>query len=380
MNDSFILAEGTVILPDGDPVKADVIVRDGLVHSILSEGSGASRPPDLPVLDCADGWILPGLVEMHIHGAFGRGFEALRGPEDLLEVAQRMEARGVSRFLPTVLWDRNVVAALVKAIRESGLYGSVIPGIYIEGPFVNPERRGGIGLAQITAPDADLCKEILHTADGMLRIMAVAPELPGVEQVYPLLSEAGILISLGHSAATAEVTLPPYPFSITHLFNAMSGLDHKIGGGGLANIALSGKPDWTELNADGIHVNPSAVKVASRALAPERLILTSDAVISAGLEHGSYLYFGKSVLSGTQGVRYRETGTLIGSNRLGMEIVKAYMAASGAGLAPAVAAMSRNPARAIGLDAGIRPGMPADLFIWDTELRSCRRPGTAQKV
>ncbi len=380
MKDSFILAEGTVVLPDGDPVKADLVVRDGLVHSILENGSDAPRPGDLPVLDCSDAWVLPGLVEMHIHGAFGRGFEALRGAEDLLEVARRLEAKGVSRFVPTVLWDRNVVAALVKAIKESGLHGPVIPGIYIEGPFVNPERRGGIGLAQITAPDADLCKEILQTADGMLKIMAVAPELPGVEGIYPLLSEAGVLVSLGHSAATAEVTLPPHPFSITHLFNAMSGLDHKIGGGGLANIALSGRPDWTELNADGIHVNGSAVKVASRALAPDRLILTSDAVISAGLEHGSYLYFGKSVLSGTQGVRYRETGTLIGSNKLGMDIVKAYIAASGAGIAPAVAAMSHNPARAIGLEAGIRPGMPADLFLWDWELRSCRRPGKTQKA
>jgi N-acetylglucosamine-6-phosphate deacetylase len=176
------------------------------------------------------------------------------------------------------------------------------------------------------------------------------------------------------------VALPPPPFSVTHLFNAMSGLDHR--GGGLANIALAGLSTWAELNADGIHVNATGMKVASLCLPPSRLILTSDAVISAGLGHGNYRYFGQAVSSDATGVRYEKTGTLIGSSRLGMEIVNSFTQATKVPLFAAVASMSVTPATALGLASsyrrGLSEGAAADLFIWDKGLTSCRRPGSIQ--
>ena len=205
--------------------------------------------------------------------------------------------------MPTILWDEKAVSRLIDAIEESRLPQDVIPGIYIEGPFINPERRGGINPPQIAKPDEKLCRKIVETTRGKLKIMALAPELPGVEALYPILREARVLVSLGHSGASAAVALPPPPFSVTHLYNAMSGFDHR--GGGLVNIALSGLSTWVELNADGIHVNATSMKVASLCLPPEKLILTSDAVISAGLGYGDYSYFGKAVSSDSTGVRYR---------------------------------------------------------------------------
>jgi N-acetylglucosamine-6-phosphate deacetylase len=314
---------------------------------------------------------------MHMHGAFGIGFESVSGGADLVAIASRLEAFGVGCFVPTILWDEGAVDRLVAAIEESWLPESVLPGIYIEGPFVNAERRGGIGLGQIAAPDPDLCRKIIATAKGRLKVMALAPELPGIEALYPILEEAGVLVSLGHSGASAGVALPPSRFSVTHLFNAMSGLDHR--GGGLVNIALAGFPSWTELNADGIHVNKSAMKVASLCIPPERLILTSDAVISAGLPYGDFSYFGKSVTSGPDGTRYKESGTLIGSNRLGMEIIKSFSASTGASLPAAIQSMSATPSAALGLAAvdcggNMEVGAKADIFIWDSNLSVCRRP------
>ena len=386
MADNQILSGGTFVLPDRLLERGILVIREGRICHIGNETLAeylSSHPGDrdMAVVDCGGSYVAPRLVEMHIHGAFGIGFESVGGAEDILEVAKKLEKRGVGCFVPTILWDEGAVGRLVDAIEASRLPPDIIPGIYIEGPFIDPKHRGGINLPQIEAPDGDLCRKIIETARGRLRIMALAPELPGVESLYPILRENGVLVSLGHSGASAGVALPPPPFSVTHLFNAMSGLDHR-GGGGLVNIALAGVPEWTELNADGIHVNGSSMKAASRCIPTEHLILTSDAVVSAGLDYGIYRYFGKSVASNMNGVRYSETGTLIGSNKLGMQIVKSFMEATGVPLAAALASMSRTPGAALGFTAGgqggsIEAGAKAELFIWDKTLTTCRRPGSS---
>jgi len=383
MGDDYILSGGAIMLPDRLLESGLMIVRDGIIDYV---GSGtlseyfAQNLYDrrLAVIDCADSYILPRLVEMHIHGAFGVGFENVRGGEDILLVARRLKERGVGCFVPTILWDEEAVGRLVDAIKASNLPESVIPGIHIEGPFINPEKKGGIGESQIAKPDVDLCEHILETTQGLLRIMTIAPELPGIEKLYPLLLDKGVLISLGHSAASVGTKLPPPPFSATHLYNAMSGLDHR--GGGLVNIALSGATRWAELNADGIHVNATAMKIASLCIPSERLILTSDAVVAAGLEYGDYSYFGKRIVSDESGVRYRDTGVLIGSNKLGMQIVKSFVAATGKPLHAAIASMSATPLAALGLTGKerrgtIETGTLADVFIWDNTLSACRSPG-----
>lgn len=381
MADGYILANCAAVLPDRLLESATVAARGGKIVAIGAESPAelaASRPEcrGLPVIDCAGACVLPRLVEMHIHGAFGIGFESVAGPGELLTVARELRARGVGSFVPTILWDEGALSRLAAAIEESGLPESALPGIYIEGPFVNPEKRGGIGLDRIQAPDAELCRRILRAARGKLKIMALAPELPGVGALYHILGEAGVRISLGHSAADANVATPTGAFSITHLFNAMSGLDHRRGG--LANLALAGRSAWAELNADGVHVNADCMAVASRCLPPDKLILTSDAVVAAGLPYGEYSYFGLPVRSGPDGVRYAESGTLMGSNRFGMEIVASYRRASGASLPDAVASMSRTPSEVLGFGpetrACIEIGAAADLFIWDRGLSSCRRP------
>ena len=386
MADNYIIAGATIILADKLLEGGLVVVRDGRIDYIGEESlegylriHPAGRSLDL--IDGSSSFLAPRLVEMHMHGAFGIGFENISNGADLLSIASGLEARGVGCFVPTILWDEAAVSRLVAAIETSGLPENILPGIYIEGPFVNPEKRGGIGLDQITDPDPNLCRKIIATARGRLKVMALAPELPGIEALYPILEEAGVLVSLGHSGASAGVALPPPRFSVTHLFNAMSGLDHR--GGGLVNIALAGIPSWTELNADGIHVNASCMKIASLCIPPERLILTSDAVISAGLPYGDFSYFGKSVASKADGVRYSESGTLIGSNRIGMEIVKSYTVSTGASLPAAIQSMSATPSTALRLaaaDSGgiMQVGAKADVFLWDSSLSSCRRPGSTK--
>ncbi len=377
---SCLIRGAAAVLPDRVVDSSELVIRDGLYAELrdasgaLVFGTGVADSGGLPVVDGTGMFAVPGLVEMHIHGAFGTGFEMVESGAQLVELAERLAAKGVSAFVPTILWDSAVVGRLSGAILESGLFGTVIPGIHIEGPFVNPERKGGIPLECIADPSPELLSRIIETAKGTLRIMTLAPELPGVEALYPALKAAGVLPSMGHSACALDAAaLPDQPFSVTHLFNAMSGIDHR-GAGGLANLPFTRRDIWAEINADGVHVNAACLALAARGIDDSRLILTSDAVVPAGLHFGDYRYFGRAVRSGDHGVRYVESGTLIGSNRVGMDIVASFARRSGVPLHRAVRAMSANPAGALGLPArGIMPGGKADLFLWDAGMTTARR-------
>lgn len=381
MADSFILTGARILLPERVLDEGSLAVEAGIIRWIREGGVsprqfGGAWSATLPIVDCGGAWISPGLTELHIHGAFGYGFETAVDGAGLRDLAAKLQSKGVFRFLPTILWDEAAVKNLVAAIDDSGLYGSTIPGIYLEGPFINPKRKGGIGLEQICRPEASVLETLLDACAGKLRIITLAPEMPGIEALYPLLRKANVMIALGHSDAKLSTKLPERPFSITHLFNAMSPFDHKEGG--LANLALDGAADWVELNADGVHVSPHAMRSVLRCIDPASLILTSDAVAPAGLGYGEYRYFAKAVRSGASGVRYAQDDTLIGSNLLGMDIVRSFAAVTGCGLPQAVSFMSANPEALLG-SAGaapggrLEPGARADLCIWNKDFSGCTR-------
>jgi N-acetylglucosamine-6-phosphate deacetylase len=258
----------------------------------------------------------------------------------------------------------------------SGLPLSTVPGIYVEGPFVNPAKRGGIQPEHISPVDTGLARNVLGVARGLLKIITLAPELDGAAHLYRIFQDAGVLVSLGHSDATLDsIVIPEHPYSMTHLFNAMRGIDHREGG--LANLAFSESPDYVEVNGDGVHVNETCLRLSARAIPKDSLILISDAVVGAGLPYGIFRYFEHEVASTPQGVRYVETGVLMGSNRLGMDVVQNFTAQAGVPLWQAVRAMSLVPRRALGMvkDYGsIEIGKYDDIFIWDKDMKTAIRP------
>lgn len=361
--------QARIALPDKMLSPGYIILRDGI---IVDYGEGA-LPGDCRdcVLSSLEGRIIsPGLLELHIHGAGGIGFDSVRGPEDIHAVHAFLARHGVTGFVPTILCDEAAITALVAAIEASGLPESVIPGIYIEGPFVNPSRRGGIPLRLIREPDPDYLVHILELTRGRLKIMTVAPELPGIQSVYELLASRGVRISLGHSDCDlSSAPLPLTEFSVTHLFNAMSGVSHKTPG--LANLPFSDSRPYVELNADSVHVNRESMRLVHRGIPSGRLALTSDAVVAAGLPFGLYPYFGFTVRSGQDGVRYEETGTLMGSNRVGSAIIRSFLSATDAPVEYALRSATDTPAAIAGvrhLRGRIERGMGADLVSWDEKF------------
>ncbi|MFZ2913877.1 MAG: amidohydrolase family protein [Rectinemataceae bacterium] len=383
---SFLLSGVDVALPDRMARGASLAVSDGRYANLRDHygnvlfSDGKLSDADLralPVEEAAGLIAAPRLVEMHIHGAGGCGFESLHSGAELRDVADFLERRGIGCFVPTILWDEGAVSNLIRSIEESDLAPGRIPGIHIEGPFVNSRRKGGIPAHRIAVPDHGLLEKILEVCRGRLKIMTLAPELPGVAGLYVRLREAGVMISLGHSDCTLDTAvLPDAPYSITHLFNAMSGIDHR-GSGGLANLPFVDGRSWVEMNADGVHVNAACMRLAGMGIAADRLILTSDATAPAGLPYGEYRYFDRKVRSGADGVRYEDEGTLIGSNKLGGGIISSFIAASGLPPDRAIRAMSANPSAALGLGGGggeIAVGAPADLFLWTADFATVKRP------
>lgn len=373
---SYVLSGAKIVAPDGIVEGRSVVVRSGTVDALVLD---REAPGDLPRIDAGGDWVTPTLVEQHIHGAFGVGFDSLgedpaRSGEALRTLAARLLSVGVGTFMPTMICEIRSIQALAAAIDASGLDETVIPGIYVEGPFISAHRRGGIPAATIRPFEPATLRSVLEAGGGRIRAMTAAPEIDGAEELYRELRNAGVLVFLGHSDCDLEATpLPAVPFGITHLFNAMSPFSHKRAG--LAALPFVDRRPWTELNADGVHVNRTALAACGGALPAERLVLISDAAPPAGLPYGDFRYYGAPIRSGPDGVRYTEDGTLMGSNRLAPDVLRHWMEVSGWPAHLAVRTLTANPAELLGLDGRvgtIAPGRMARFAFWSPDWSSIR--------
>ncbi len=368
----FILTGARLVLPDRVVEGHDLVVRNGIIDALVPDDAHTpASQGGLPVLDAGGAFATAALVELHIHGALGTGFDRLgdaaqAGGAALRTMAASLLERGVGTFLPTMVCDLDALSRLAAAIDASGMDETVIPGIYVEGPFIAPEKRGGIMARTIRTPDLGYLREVMAAAGGKLRSMTVAPELPGVQDIYDTLTEAGVRVCLGHSACDLEnLRLPKGPYAITHLFNAMSEFSHKRAG--LATLPFYDRTPWVELNADGVHVNDSALRACAASMDLGRIALISDAAVAAGLPYGDYDYYGKTVRSGSDGVRYLE-GTLMGSNRLLPDVLRNWMEVTGASATEAVRAATRNPAEVLGMEdriGSLERGRVGRVVLWD---------------
>jgi N-acetylglucosamine-6-phosphate deacetylase len=373
-----LIAGARLVLPDRVLEGGSLLLKGGRIEAIFA--AGTALPPSDELLEARGAWVTPGLVEHHIHGVGGVGFDGLGDDPEaaaakLLAVRDFLRERGVTSFVPTLLWKPREVSALVNALEASGLDEATVPGIHLEGPFINMGKRGGIFAECVHAPDEALLLSILERCRGTLKLMTIAPELPGAAGLYPILQRAAVLPYLGHSNALLEdVKLPSGPFGVTHLFNAMSGFSHKDAG--LAMLPFVDRRPFVELNADGVHVGATALRAAASALDPTRLILISDAVVAAGLPHGDYTYYDSTVRSGPEGVRYADSGVLMGSNRLAPGVLRNYLEVTGAAVPQAVAALSLNPWTALGAAekrGSIAVGQEARLVLWEGQFETARQ-------
>jgi N-acetylglucosamine-6-phosphate deacetylase len=278
---------------------------------------------------------------------------------------------GVTAFLPTVSPAAGLdYAKVMESFKRMTLPSDAarMAGVHIEGPYVNPLRRGAIPAEAVRAVDMRELRHIVDAGEGLLKIMTIAPEIPGAAEAIEYLVKRGITPSMGHSAASyaeAGTAAAQGAARTTHTYNAMDPLHHREPG--LLGFTMLDAGGYAELITDLRHVSAEACTLLLRAKGPGRVVAVSDALRHAG----ENLPDGTAVDGGIArgGVLRDETGTLCGSLRLLPDHLPGIVRTLGAGLPGAVRLLSVNCARSLGLRMGnITEGLPADLVIVDRNL------------
>jgi len=314
------------------------------------------------------GVLTPGLIDLHNNGAFGVDF-ATATRDEWAFCVERLAACGVTSVLPTIITAPlpEIFAAAGRVKAAMAAHPAVL-GLHLEGPFLAAEKRGAHRADWILAPVAENVSALLENEAlaSVLRVITLAPELPCALAAIGRLVAAGVMVSLGHTAANAgqmRAAAEAGAHMVTHVFNAQSALGHRAPGA--PGAALTDSRFWPCLIADGVHVDPAILQLAFAAC--ERAIAVTDSILLAGLASGADQKFGGApVRLGADGVGRREDGTIAGAAITLDEGVRRLIAA---GVMPetALAAATSRPAAALGLaDRGrIAVGARADLVWWD---------------
>ncbi|MDP9980989.1 N-acetylglucosamine-6-phosphate deacetylase [Pseudarthrobacter oxydans] len=388
------------LLSDGAYVADSVVaVRDGrIAYAGPGSGFNAAHFPDAQEIPLPPGSsLLPGLVDLHCHGAAGGGFptgddQACREAVDFLH-----------RHGTTTLLASLVTASGDELLRGLGVLkdlaaDGLIAGIHSEGPFLSQARCGAQNPAWLRDPDPGLLRQMLEAAAGTLKTMTYAPELPGAGGLVRMLTEHGVTPSLGHTDADAQLTAAslanaadlvgsaPGRFgrharpTVTHLFNGMPPLHHRGAGPVAACLRLASAGSVVvELIGDGVHLDAETIRMVFELVGAGNIALVTDSMAATGLPDGDYV-LGPSDVVVLDGVAtLRSNGALAGGTATLLEVVHTTIAA-GVSPADAVMAASLVPARVLGLDTEIgslRAGMRADIIAVDQhfELAAVLRGG-----
>lgn len=324
------------------------------------------------VIDAKGKIVAPGFIDIQINGGFG--IDLSNSPEEVDVVAKQLPKHGVTSFCPTVVSSPTAVyekaIPLLQARQVPG--GAEILGTHLEGPFINPERRGAHQARVLGG-----CKDGLQTAlerYGSLdsvRIVTLAPELPGALELTAGLREKGIVVSAGHSMASldeSDVAIAAGVGLVTHLFNCVTPWHHRQPG--LIGAALTRQELYYSLISDGAHLHTDSIKMAWLAH-PEGAILVTDAMAALGLEDGSYELAG-AVVEVNEGRAYIQgTETLAGATCPMNECVHKFQQATGCAVAQALELASLRPAQLLGIDdrkGRLDVGCDADFIIVDEDL------------
>ena len=329
-------------------------------------GSGVA-PQDAEVVE-TDGLVLPGLVDIHCHGALGAAFGD--GAAAARTVADHHRRSGSTSMLASLVSESPGVLAGQVGVLSPLVQDGIVDGIHLEGPYLASACRGAHRADALRDPDVDEIAALLDLAGGAIRVVTVAPERAGAVELIELLVARGVAVAVGHTAASAGETraaLDAGARIATHLFNAMPALHHRDGGPVLA--LLDDERVTCELIVDGQHLDLEVVRWVWRLLGPARRMLVSDSSPATGIPDGLVTLGGQAVQVTAGVARTVAEGALAGSTSTLLDVVRCAVG-SGVPLHEAVTAATAVPAAAVGLaDRGeLRAGGRADLVLTDRGL------------
>jgi N-acetylglucosamine-6-phosphate deacetylase len=367
---SLLFTNAELMIPGAQIQRGWLLTQDAQIAALGWGDAPANL--DAEKIDAAGKILLPGFIDVHVHG--GAGSEAMDGTrEALVTMAQFYAQHGVTSFLATTWTEaRAVIQRALEAIAAAQGHqpnGATILGAHIEGPYLNPERCGAQSTTQIRRAVRDEVLAFLNT--GCVRLIALAPEYTENHWLIQECVRRGITVSAAHTAATYEQMRAAVEMGVsqtTHTGNAMTGLHHREPG--TLGAALTLRQLNCELIADNIHIHPAVQDVIYRCKGADRVILITDAVRGAGMPDGDYSIDDRTVTI-KDGIVRLPDGTLAGSTLTMEHSLRNFLAATGELLAKVWQTSSLNAARAIGVSArkgSIEQGKDADLVLVDSDI------------
>jgi len=368
-----------VLTPLEEVRDAVVVVEDGKIAALGRRGE-AHVPPGARKHSARGMAVVPGFVDVHIHGAGGH--DVMEGPEDALEaVAATVAQHGTTALVATtttaseerICRGAEGIARYIRAQQDRSPKAAPLAqilGVHFEGPFISPARRGVHPAEWILPPSVAALRRFLQAADGAARILTLAPELPAALDVVEVAREAGLVVAMGHTDATYAAACAAIEKGVrhaVHVFNAMRPFSHRETG--VLGAVLTAPEVTAELIADGVHVDPPAMRLLLAAKGAERILLVSDGTAATGMPDGRYRA-GALELTVTGGVCRNMEGKLAGST-LTLDRALRNVVALGVPLGAAVRMVTLNPARLLGLEQRkgvLRPGADADLVLLNADL------------
>ncbi|MEV7687242.1 N-acetylglucosamine-6-phosphate deacetylase [Streptomyces bungoensis] len=362
MAPSLVLAGARVVLPSG--------VVDGGRVAVEGTKIAAAAPGGAPTVDVTGHWLVPGFVDLHNHGGGGASFSGTA--DEVLTAVRTHRRHGTTTLVASTVTDEMDLL-----VRQAGLLGELaeqgeIAGIHFEGPFISPCRKGAHSEELLRDPDPAEVRKLVDAARGHARMMTLATELPGGLDSVRLLAEHGVIAAVGHTDATYEQTLAAVDAGATvatHLFNAMPALNHRSPGPIAA--LLEDERVTVELINDGTHLHPAALQLAFHHAGADRVAFITDAMDAAGIGDGRYM-LGPLEVEVSEGVaRLVHGGSIAGSTLTLDRALKRAVTVDGLPVTDAVAALSANPARLLGLSdrvGSLEPGKDADLVLLDADF------------
>ncbi len=372
----LVLAGARVVTPAGTARPGWVTVQGGRIRAvgqgIPPEGDGAPRE------DLGGAWLVPGFVDIHVHGGGGAWLSST-DVEELGRAVRFHLDHGTTSMLASIATsplERMLASAAALASAAEGPLGPGLAGIHLEGPFISRRRSGAQDRDAIREPDAAVMERLLEACRGHARMVTIAPERPGGLGLVRQVAGAGAVPAVGHTEAGFEEATAAVDAGVrvsTHLFNAMRGLHHRDLG--TVGAALSRDEVVCELVNDGVHLRPEVVRLVFQAAGARRVALVTDAIAAAGMADGDYR-FGRVRLRVRAGVARLAGGETIAGSTLTMAAaLRRAVVEVGIPVEEAVTAASATPARAVGIDGrvgSIEPGKAADLVVLDDDLEVVR--------
>ena len=377
----MIIKNGKVFQEDGSYKVTDLYIENGRIVS------SAEEVTDKTELDASGLKVLPGLVDIHSHGAIRHDFSDA-DVEGLKAILQYEKSQGITSYCPTSMTlpkeELLKIFQTAKDVEQDETCARIV-GINMEGPFLDPVKKGAHVEGYIRKPDVEFFRECNESAGGMIKLVTLAPNMEGAKEFIQELHNE-VVISIGHTAAdyecaaeAMEILCPLNPsrcaaeamelgaLHVTHLYNAMNPMGHREPG--VIGAAADNEKCMVELIGDGIHIHPVTVRNTFRLFGDSRVILISDSMMATGMENGIYELGGQEVTMKDRKATLAD-GTIAGSATCLFGCMKSVIS-MGVPEREAILAATANPARSIGIydEVGsLAPGKRADIVLTDDEL------------